>query len=204
MDKNDYDIYPPIEELKLSDRTDDWLAIRRAQIKPELARLKDQQDVLSEERDNINEDFKRRFAERGSSSTRAGGYTISLSEDFNYPQIEDQTELEEFVLRTKKLHLLQKRISSNAVKEELAIREQEKEGFIKLLEEENWDNQVCVQVYYDMHLEEQEEGALANRIIFLNQIGKLEEVVKEELENYANLPGIKVVTKQTINAVKRG
>lgn len=193
-------------KIGLSERPDDWLAERRAQLKVEASKVKEQDEKIKEEREAIDEEFMRRFTERGSSSTRAGGYTISLREDFNYPQVEDQTELEEFVLRTKKLHLLQKRISSNAIKEELAIREQEKQGFLKYLEENNWDEKSCSRVYWDLRTEEEkdQDTASVNRHVILLRLGKLQDTVKEELENYANLPGIKVVTKQSINAVKRG
>lgn len=187
----------------LTEQTDDWLAERRAELKVEIAQLKEQDDKLKEEREAIDEEFTRRFLERGSSSTRTSHYTISLREDFNYPKIEDQTEVEEFILRTKKLHLLQKRISSNAIKEELAIREQEKNAFIKLLDENNWNDETCKQIYCDMHQDEEEEYVL-NRAFILSHTSQLKNTVEEELANYANIPGIAVVTKQTINAVKRG
>lgn len=187
----------------LNETTDDWLAERRAELKVEIAQLKEQDDKLKEEREAIDEEFARRFAERGSSSTRTSHYTISLREDFNYPKVGDLTDFEEYVLRTKKLHLLQKRISSNAVKEELAIRLQEKEAFIKLLNDNDWDNETCKRVYCNMHEDENEEYVL-NRATILDLTGHFKNTVKEELENYANLPGIEVVTKQTINAVKRG
>lgn len=191
------------EEIVITEQTDDWLAERRAELKIEIAKIKEQDDALKAEREAIDEEFTRRFLERGSSSTRTSHYTISLREDFNYPKVDDLTDFEDYVLRTKKLHLLQKRISSNAVKEELAIRIQEKEAFTKLLNENNWDDETCREVYCDMHQDENEEDVLS-RVAFLSMVQQLKDTVKEELADYANLPGIEVVTKQTINAVKRG
>lgn len=192
------------EELVLSNQTDDWLAERRAQLKVEIALLKEKDDALKAERDEIDEEFTRRFSERGSTSTRTSHYTISLREDFNYPKVEDLTDFEDYVLRTKKLHLFQKRISSNAVKEELAIRQQEYNAFKKILDENQWNDDICKRVYIDLHQEDEELDFVLNRVCVLQTVGQLKSTVEEELKAHLELPGIGVITKQTINAVKRG
>jgi hypothetical protein len=104
----------------LSTLTDEELANRRNEIKLELAELARAEETLRAERDNIDAEFRNRFNARGSTATKTANWTTFLKVDDAYPELYDRQEFEEYILKTKDLHLLQSRISISAVQEELA------------------------------------------------------------------------------------
>jgi hypothetical protein len=177
--------------INIEERTDDWLAERRDQIKVELAKIKVQEDNYRLEREEIDEEFKRRFKERGSSSTKTSKFTTSIKTDFHYPKLVDQTEFEEYVLDTKKLHLLQKRISPAAVKEELAILAQEKAALLKELEEEEWAEELCREICIQEFDFQYPEGTPG-----------IQDFLKNKIEEYYSIPGVEIVEKEVINQVR--
>lgn len=190
-------------EIDLSERTDDWLAERRNKIKEDLSVLKRQDEELRDERERIDQEFFRRFAERGTKGTRASRFTISIKEDASYPEITDRTEFEAYVLNTKKLHLLQKRLSLGAIQEELAALQEEHNFYKERLENSSNKIQTAEEIYMELFAKHgDEEGLLRNKINILKATGTLVSMLEQELKEYFSVNGVSVKTKQTINAVK--
>ena len=180
-----------MSNIKLEDQTDDWLAERRDEIKVELAKIKVQEDNFRVEREEIDEEFKRRFKERGASSTKTSKFTTSIKTDFHYPKLVSQTDFEEYVLDTKKLHLLQKRISPAAVKEELSILAQEKAALLQQLEEENWSEDFCRELCF-----------MEFDINYPKGLPGIQDLVKNKIEEHYSIPGVEIVEKEVINQVR--
>lgn len=198
----------PIPEkiIPLTDRDDEYLAQRRADIKKEIAALEMESEALRAERDTLDQEFMARFEERKSSGTRTTNFTISKRVDFNYPQISDQTDFEQYVLKSKKLYLYQKRLSSNSVREELAIFAAERKEFLDFLEENGYDNEACISVLRELYEHNDEKPplqAFENKLLALTFADKLKEAVLQELDSFYSIPGINVIQKITITQVRR-
>jgi len=189
--------------IPLEERTDDWLAERRDAIKREVALVKKQDDILKEERELIDAEFVRRFEERGTSGTKAARFTISIKEDDHYPETYDRTDFENYVLETKKIHLLQKRLSLSAVQEELAAMREEYEAYSKRLNKSIDKEATAEEIYRELNII-QDESVLENKLSILKATKQLVSTLEQELLDYYSIPGIRVVTKRTINSVKRG
>jgi hypothetical protein len=86
----------------------------------EIAEFARQEEALRAEKDTIDNEFRRRFEERGATATKTEKWTTFLKIDDAYPELYDRQAFEEYVIRTRDLHLLQTRISVSAVQEELA------------------------------------------------------------------------------------
>lgn len=195
------DMFVPVE-VSLSERTDDWLAERRDAIKQEVSQLKRQDEALKAERDAIDEELVARFKERGTSGTRAARFTISMKSDDSYPVCSDRTAFENYLLETKKLHLLQKRLSLSAMQEELAILNEERKAYISRMEEANDIVDEACQIYRELHSHE----ALSDVEQTIDQMVSDKTIVnsvKQELQDRCVIPGIELVQKLTINQVKR-
>lgn len=191
------ELIQPTPEILITERTDDWLAERRSQIRAEISALTRKEEELKAEREFIDQEFTRRFAERGTSGTRTSNYTVSMKEDDLYPEIDDRTAFEEYVLETKRLHLLQKRLSMSAIKEELAAMAQERAAYIKELEAADYSPAVCKRIL-------QEQGDYSDyKFELIQRSGGLKQEVLRQLEERFTIPGINIVTKNTINQVKR-
>lgn len=189
-------LYPP-PEILITERDDNWLAERRSQIRQELSANTRKEEELKAERKFIDQEFTRRFNERKTSGTRTANYTLSMEEDSLYPEIEDRTAFEEYVLDTGHLHLLQKRLSLSSVKEELAAMAQERASYIKELEGSNYDPQVCKRIL-------QERGEYSDyKFSLIQQSGGLKQEVLRQFEERFTIPGVNIITKTTINQVKR-
>lgn len=190
--------------IELTERDDDWLAERRYEIKTELVLANSKVDELKNERDDIDEELKRRFTERKTSGTRTDRFTISMGQDDNYPITVDRNEFEEYVLKTGNIHLLQKRLSMTAVREELDALNAEKQAHLDKLEEAKWADNACVDVLYDLaEADESDYNVLDKKILILRATGKLQEATKNALEEHYSIPGIGMETKLTISQVKR-
>lgn len=189
--------------ITLQDRNDDWLGEKRNDIKLQLSVLKKQEDALRELRDEIDEELMRRFNERGTSGTRTSRFTISVREDDSYPEIEDRTLFEDYVISTKKIHLLQKRLSLSAIQEELAAMQEEYTTYKDKLSKSINKDATAESIYKELFGSDDNE-LLENKISILKQLDKLVPTLEEELKDYFSVPGIRVVTKKSINSVKRG
>ena len=190
--------------ITLQERSDDWLAARRGDIRKELSILSKQEDELKEERELIDVEFKRRFDERGTSGTRTSLYTITMKEEDNYPEVYDRTEFENYILETQKIHLLQKRLSMGAIQEELAVLKEDYLSYLTRLEESSCPKEEAVLIYKELFGDVVHAEQLENKINILKKTDTLVDTLKQELQDYANIPGIKLVKKLTINAKKRG
>jgi hypothetical protein len=190
----------------LADRDDEWLATRRYAIKGEIAICERASEALRAERDSIDQEFLERFDERKSEGTKTSTYTISKSRDFNYPQIDDQTAFERYVLRTHKLYLYQKRVAVKTIQEELAIFALEKKEFLDFLEAAEYDAESCAAVFcklYENMDDKPPQEVFGTKLLALTLANRLKEGVLEELETFYSIPGIVVVTKTRINQVHR-
>lgn len=104
----------------LQEMTDDELAERRYQLGQQISDLKRQDEVVRSERDAIEQEFFRRFEQRGSTATKTSNFTVSARIDDKYPEIVDRELFEQYVLSEGALFLLQSRLSMSAVQEEVA------------------------------------------------------------------------------------
>lgn len=201
----------PAPAIELDERTDDWLAERRAEIRKEIATLSKQQKEKSEQRDEIEQEFFRRFSERGTSGTRTSKYTMSARQDDHYPEVQDRTEFEAYLLRTGKIHLLQKRLALTAIREELDAMKQEREVYEIGLEEADWHVDACRYVLTALAEEAAAEtGTAVNETLIENKLKILERTktlksgVTDALDQHYDIPGVGITTKLTLNQVKRG
>jgi hypothetical protein len=189
--------------ITLQERNDDWLGEKRNDIKLQLSSLKKQEDALRELRDDIDEELMRRFDERGTSGTRTSRFTISVREDDSYPEIEDRTLFEDYVISTKKIHLLQKRLSLSAIQEELAAMQEEYVTYRDRLAKSINKETTAESIYKELFGGDDNE-LLDNKINILKYTNNLVSTLEEDLKDYFSVPGIRVVTKKSINSVKRG
>lgn len=201
------ELFTPVVLLGPEEQTDDWLAERRNEIKIEISELARKEEALKAERDEIDQIFVERFRERQTSGTRAGRFTISMRSDDNYPEVTDRTVFEEYVLKSGKLHLLQKRLSLSSVKEELAAFSQEHLAAVKYLEEANFSKEACIKVLMELQdedlTEDQRKDLIGNKLEIWLLANRLKEAVLAELSEYYTIPGVNVVSKLTINQVRR-
>jgi hypothetical protein len=187
----------PTPEYLISERSDDWLADRRVELKKLSSAYKKQAEAVEEEVSEIEEEWRRRFTERGSSGTTTSKYTVTISQDDHYPEITDREDLDGYILSTKKLHLLQKRLSLTAAREELDAMQNEKEAWIEKLDEQGWTPDVCANCFSELGLND------VGLKIFFNQ-GRLEEFVRNQLDAHFSIPGLGITTKLTLHQSKRG
>jgi len=189
--------------MSLENLTDDDLAERRAELKkvvlPDLNKAKQE---ATAELDDINQEFFRRFAERNSSGTKAAGYSISMILDDKYPELVDRESFFDYLIKTGKTHLMQKRLSLNAIREETDLLEEEKERWLERLEESGWDAAVCKECLE--HITERQVSEMANsqeevdrlrneaaqRITVLETVGSWEDSTKMALEDFYQIPGV--------------
>lgn len=197
------EILTPNVPPTLDERTDDWLAERRNEIRGELSDNARKEETLKAERDEIDQEFVRRFRERQTSGTRAGRFTISMKMDDNYPEVTDRTSFEQYVLESGKLHLLQKRLSLSSVKEELAAFEQERKASLKKLNEEGFTREVCFTALSEIQEDHYPDDIINNKLDIWTATGRLEEGIVAEINEHYTIPGVNVVSKLTINQVKR-
>lgn len=188
-------------EIKLEERTDSWLADRRDEIAKEVSALKRQDEALKSERDDIDQELRRRFDERGTTGTQTSRFTLILREDDNYPEVYDRTEFEDYVLRTKKIHLLQKRLSMSSVQEELMALRDECQALKDELNASQNKEETAAALYEQLHKEDEH---VSTKIDVLRKSGMLVAALEEELESYFSIPGVQIVTKYSINSKKRG
>jgi len=198
----------PTPTIELSERDDDWLAERRYDIKSELVVANSKVEELKNEREDIDEELKRRFSERKTSGTRTNRFTLSMGEDDNYPIVIDRNEFEDYILKTGNIHLLQKRLSLTATREELDALNAEKQGILDKLEEAKWSDDICVDVMLALSKEDastvDEIVEIHNRkILVLRATGKLQEATKNALDEHYTIPGVGIEPKLTISQVKR-
>jgi hypothetical protein len=190
------------------ERTDDWLAERRAAVRLQITGLTKQQEALAAERDEIEQEFFRRFTERNTSGTRTSRYTISAKQDDHYPEMQDRMEFEQYVLATGKLHLLQKRLSLTAIREELDALADQKANYLENLTEAGWEEDTCRYVLVSLAQERGEEPineeVIENKIKVLSVTNRLKEGMFEALDQHYSIPGVGISTKLTLNQVKRG
>lgn len=201
------DILVPAPFIELAERTDDWLAERRAAIRLDITKLTKQQEALAAEREEIEQEFFDRFTTRGTSGTRTSNFTISARQDDHYPEVEDRTEFEQYLLETGKIHLLQKRLSLTSIREELDSMKEQKEAYLTELEDANWDIDTCRYVLtslYDTEETDIDEQLIENKLIILSKTNTLKEGIKDALDQHFSIPGIGISTKLTLNQVKRG
>lgn len=198
----------PVPEILLDERTDDWLAERRADIRLAITALTKQQEALAAERDEIEQEFFRRFTERNTSGTRTAKYTISARQDDHYPEVQDRMEFEKYVLETGKLHLLQKRLSLTAIREELDALKEPREAYINILEEANWNIDTCRYVLVSLAEESGEdpinEEVIENKLAVFTAMNRVKESMIDALDQHYAIPGVGISTKLTLNQVKRG
>lgn len=186
--------------ISLQDRTDSWIADRRDAIGKEISKLKRQDEELKAERDDLDQELRRRFDERGTTGTQTKNFTISLKEDDNYPETYDRTSFEEYVLSTGKIHLLQKRLSMASVQEELMALREEHETLLKELEVSGESDETAVAIYKKVFGESE---LLTAKINVLKLTGTLVPTLKQELADYFSIPGVHIVTKYSITSKKR-
>jgi hypothetical protein len=158
---------------------------------------KKQAGAVEEEVSEIEEEWRRRFTERGSSGTTTSKYTVTISQDDHYPEITDREGLDDYILSTKKLHLLQKRLSLTAAREELDAMENEKVAWLEKLDEQGWTQDACANCFSELGLNN------TGLKIFFNQ-GRLEEFVRNQLDSHFSIPGLGITTKLTLHQSKRG
>jgi hypothetical protein len=192
-------LHPNTVDIK--ERTDNWLAERRNELKVELSDLKKQDDDLRAQRDEIDQEFMCRFETRGTRGTRTARFTISLKEDASYPEIVDRTEFEDYVLSTKKLHLLQKRLSLSAIQEELSVLHEQYEEYKSRLDNSINKETTAEDIYFELFGSEDSE-LLKNKISILRATSSLISTLEQDLKGHFSVPGVDIRTKQTINAVK--
>lgn len=189
-------------ECALTERSDDWLASQRNEIRIKLSELSRQDEALRAQREEIDQEFMRRFDERGTSGTRTSNYVITMREDASYPEITDRSEFEDYILQTHKIHLLQKRLSLSAIQEELAPLEEEHETYLNRLNNALDPNETAKEIYFELFGSEDNE-LLQNKIAILEELGQLVEALQIDLKEYFSIPGISLRTKRVINALKR-
>ena len=187
----------PTPEYLVAERSDDWLADRRDELKKLSSSYTKQAKAVDEEIAEIEEEWRRRFTERGSSGTTTSKFTITISQDDHYPEITDREDLDDYILSTRKLHLLQKRLSLTAAREELDAMENEKVAWIEKLEDNGWSSEACAECFSELELDD------VGLKIFLNQ-GRLEEFVRNQLDSHFSIPGLGITTKLTLHQKKRG
>lgn len=188
-------------EISLAERTDDWLAERRNEIKLVLAEAKKQEEALRLERELIDQEFIDRFEKRGTKGTQAARFTVFMKEDANYPEIINRSDFEEYVLNTRKLHLLQKRLSLSAIQEELAALQEEYNFYKDRLANSVNKDEEAERIYKDLFGTGDDE-LLDNKIHILKWTQKIVPTLEQELKDHFSVPGVDVRMKQTINAVK--
>lgn len=204
----------PNEAIPLKERSDDWLAERRGELRKELSEVSDREKAFRQERNDIDQEFMDRFTARETSGTRTDRYTISCKQDDAYPEVEDRTDFENFVLETGKIHLLQKRLSLAAIKEELSEMERTRESLLEILDEEKWSEESCVDVLTTLFNEtldtvsdtSQHDGlknGFDSKLSLIKKLGTLQDFTKDEIDSQYIIPGISLVTRMTINQVKR-
>jgi hypothetical protein len=182
------------------------LAQRRYDIKGEISNLKREDELLKAERDSIDQEFERRLKSRGSTATKAGGFTITLKEDDKYPMIGDHTVFETYVLDTKKLHLLQKRLSMTSIQEELAAMRAEQTALrTQLVEAQTKEdiNSIFAKVKEFISHNAITNISLRNPNSF-SRTEDLKVYLDELLDTVYQIPGISLVTHITLNQTKRG
>jgi hypothetical protein len=202
-------------EFNLEDRTDDWLADKRKEIEKSISILKREQEQLTAEKKDIEDEFFRRFSERNSQGTTTANWALSAKIDDAYPTVGDREVFEEYMLKTGKLHLLQKRLAVTAIREELDLMAAEKAHWLEELEENQWDTETCERALRWMHEEEQDQynmseeeritsdAAFDNKMLVVKQLGQLSQVAKETIENHYKVPGIDLEQKLTLYQRKR-
>lgn len=204
------ELLEPTSEIMLSERTDDWLADRRATIRKEIAALTNQQKSLTAERGEIEQEFFDRFSERNASGTRTSRFTLSARQDDHYPEIQDRTEFEQYILRTGKLHLLQKRLALASIREEFDVMREEREAYETELVESDWDIDVCRYVLTAVAEDELADGEELNeerieqKLQIFRATKSLQSGMRDILDRHYDVPGVGITTKLTLNQVKRG
>jgi hypothetical protein len=189
--------------MELENLTDDDLAERRAELKkvvlPDLNKKKQEATAAL---DDINQEFFRRFSERNSNGTRAAGYVISMTLDDKYPELVDRESFFDYLIKTAKTHLMQKRLSIGAIREELDLLTDEKERWLEKLEETEWSADVCKECLE--HIAErqisemtssQEEAdkirrETAQKLAVLETVGTWKDSTKMALDDFYQIPGV--------------
>jgi len=204
-----------VDEIVLENQTDDWLADNRKEIQLQISVLKRQEEDLRAYLDDIDQEFKRRFAERQSEGTQTSNWTLGLKIDDHYPEVQDRQEFEEYLLKTKKLHLLQKRLSMTAIREELDALRDEKQHWLDELKDNNWDEDTCRRTLewihnsecdqYDYSDEEKEgiDAQFANRLRVIAATKRWKDSTQSAIDDYYRVPGVGLSQKTTITQRKR-
>lgn len=205
----------PIPEITLEERTDDWLADKRKDIEKEISTLKRQGEELTAQKKDIEDEFFRRFTERNSQGTTTSDWSLTVKVDDAYPTISERNEFEEYMLKTGKIHLLQKRLSIKAIREELDLMTSEKATWIEELDENDWDDQSCIRALtwmsedelYTLGASEEErkdaEAQLATKLAVLQTTNQLKQATEAALEQHYKVPGIDLEQKLTLYQRKR-
>lgn len=200
--------------VDLTEVSDDWLAERRDILRKRKSRVRRIDEAVAADMDAVEQEFYRRFAERNSKGTRTNKFMMSLVIDDHYPEITDKTEFDNYVLSTKKLHLMQKRLSMTAMREELDLLLEEKKDWLERLEEGGWSKDLCTkclehityrQIDETCDTPEEEatlEDQLASKLAVLEAVGNWKDATKLALEDYYRIPGVNLVQKMKLSQKK--
>ena len=183
---------------------DDVLADRRYEIRGEISQLKRLDEALKAERNSIDQEFTRRFKERGSTGARTANSTITLNVEDHYPEVYDRQEFETYVLHTGKLHLIQKRVAMGSLQEEIMVLEEEVTIWRTRYKEAKTDvEQQEVARKIMQELLEIPSDSIDEKLTILVLTKQLDQYIENALKEHASIPGINLVQKETINQVKR-
>jgi hypothetical protein len=200
--------------VDLTETSDDWLAERRDMLRKRKSRVRRIDEAIAADLDAVDQEFYRRFSERNSKGTRTNKFMMSLVIDDHYPEITDKTEFDNYLLKTKKLHLMQKRLSMTSVREEQDLLRKDKQDWLERLEEDGWSKELCTKclehITYcqiDETCDTEEEAAvleeqLASKLAVLEAIGNWRDATKLALEDYYRIPGVNLVQKMKLSQKK--
>jgi hypothetical protein len=201
--------------MELQDRTDDWLADRRKELLTSISRLNKEAKELAAEVDLIEIEFNQRFTDRNSTGTQTDKWSITQVVDDYYPEIQDRDDFDAYLIATRKLHLMQKRLSVTSIREELDLLLQEKQHWLEELNYNNWNEETCTKCLehiLDRRINEQvttdEELTLLqkeheHRLTVLRAIGTWEAVTMNILDDFYRIPGVTIREKTKISQRKR-
>jgi hypothetical protein len=201
--------------MDLQEVTDDWLADRRKRLHHIVSVLNKKAKTVGAEIDDLELEFNRRFAERNSTGTQTDKWFITQQIDDHYPEMQDRDEFYSYMIATRKTHLMQKRLSVTAIREELDLLIQEKQHWLDELEENNWDAKTCTRCLTHILERRIDEQAHTNdevsilqqehdhRLSVLRAVGNWKTVTTNVLNDFYRIPGVVLREKITLSQRKR-
>lgn len=200
--------------MELKEQTDDWLADRRKELQSNISQLRRETEALNADLDEVEIEFNRRFAERNSTGTQTDKWILTQRVDDHYPEMQDRDEFYSYLLATRKTHLMQKRLSVTAIREELDLLLQEKQRWLEELEENNWNAETCTQCLEHItarRIDEQAtheeipvlESEHKHRLDVLRAVGNWKDTTTNVLNDFYRIPGVVLREKITLSQRRR-